>query len=646
MRVGAGRRPERSGGAPLSGIVAVVGQPAPPADREILERMLAAMATRGSEPGFAAQPGAVLGAARHPWEGPALASLDAPTLVVAADATLYHTPDLVGRLGSRPPDPSEASGSAGLLARAYARWGESCTSVLEGDWSFVAYEPAAQRLFAARDFCGRRPLFYAVAGRRLVVASSVASILAHPAVPRRLDLGVVAAAAAGLFGLAGESAFEGIRALPPGWSLAWRDGTLRVYPHWTPPPIEKRGEVRGVELGEGADRLRDLIVDAVGERLDPLGPTAVSMSGGWDSTGVFGGGMLARRQRGRNGELRPVSIHYPPGDPGHEDDWIRETAAFWQTEPYWVDVADIPLLDEPERRAADRDEPFAHVFETWNRALARGARATGARVALDGVGGDHLFQVSIVALAELLRTGRWRELRREWRAKRMRGWKSFVRWAVLPLLSPRATGTLAMLRGGRPVPGYLERPVPPWVRPEFLRRHGLLDRERTNTPPRAGHTPVTYETFWYLTHPFGGRILSTVSAIALQEGVELRSPLMDRRIVEFALGRPWRERSAGTETKRLLRQALRGLVPDSVLAPRPHRTGTTSGYLLASLARAEPLFRQTFGESLLAEVGMIDAPTLRTGWADALRTRDENLAVSLVLTLQTELWLRARRELL
>jgi asparagine synthase (glutamine-hydrolysing) len=629
----------------VSGIAAIAGSKSLDSERLRLDRILAAMSARGEHPQESRFPAGSVAAVRHEWETAPLSLVSATRtreVAVAADCSLYYRAELVGALRSAGVDVDPDSGGAALLGAAFLAWDDDCARRVEGDFAFVVYDPNRRLLFAARDFCGRRPLFYARVGDDLLVASSVAAILAHPEARRAIDLSVVAASAAGLFALRDETCYLDVKMLPPGHSLTWREGRLNVRAFWVPPPVERRGSVAGMGLEEGAERLRELLVSAVGERLDTTAPTAVWMSGGWDSTGVYGCGNLARQQRGLAKPLRPVSIRYPVDDPGHEDEWIQATADLWGGEPHWLDIADIPLFVDPERRAAERDEPFAHVFENWNRSLAHGSARSGANIALDGVGGDHLFQMSIVYLAELLKSGRLFELRREWSSKGMRGWKDFVRWAVLPLLSRRVDPVLTLLRGGRPVPGYLERPVPSWMREDFLRSHGVLDRERRNTPDATGHGPVAYETLWYLTHPFGGRVLSTVSGIALEEGIEVRSPLMDARLVEFALSRPWAERSYRNETKRLLRYALRGLVPDSVLAPRRYRTGTTSGYLLKALPRWKQILGKTFECPTLAELGIVDAKELSRACSRFYDGRDEDVAVALIFSFQTELWMRAR----
>lgn len=261
-------------------------------------------------------------------------------------------------------------------------------------------------------------------------------------------------------------------------------------------------------------------------------------------------------------------------------------------------------------------------------------------------GGTSLFQASEVFFADLLRQGRWRELAREWRAKglRGRGWRVFAKWAVQPLLPDFALRAATLVRGGRPLHSQIDRTVPPWIRPAFARRHELGARDRAGTPSSRGLGAGEYETRWYLTHPYLPRVMGTVAEIALGAGVELRSPLYDRRVIEFAVARPRTDRSTGPETKRLLRRAMRGLLPDALLAPRPRRTGTTSAYLARGLRlQHAAAIADLFAAPLALEAaGVVDGAALREAWGGYVRRGGGSRGVSLLLTLHTELWLRAR----
>lgn len=169
-----------------------------------------------------------------------------------------------------------------------------------------------------------------------------------------------------------------------------------------------------------------------------------------------------------------------------------------------------------------------------------------------------------------------------------------------------------------------------------------MERESASTPILPRSSRVLGETHAYLRFPFFARILATLRAFAVEEGVELRSPLLDDRVVRFAAQRPWSERVDRAETKIVLRRAMQGLVPAHVLAPRPHRTGVTSAYFLRQMrGPGRPLIEDLLRDPLLASLGMIDAPRLRRAWAHVLQHDDGETGSRVFFTMQTELWLRA-----
>ena len=560
-------------------------------------------------------------------------------LVVVADASMYYRrqlQDSLGKAGIR----VESATPGHLAAAAFRAWGVEGFKRLEGDFALLVWDRATRTVVCCRDFVGTRPLYYSLCRGTLVVGSSIASVLTASENSQALNLAAVAEAAAGLFASSHETCYQSVSTVPAGSALVSRDGAARIYGYWSPPPIMENDSP---PFREAADELRSLLSAAVEERLDEGRPTSVWLSGGWDSPSVFAAGNEALRQRQSSLRLQPVSMSYPPNDPGREDELIQCIANRWGTPVNWIDIRDVALFDRPTERAKERQEPFAHAFEMWNRSLAAGSAAQGARVALTGVGGDHLFQVSPIYLADLLRGGRCKALYHEW--KRMglgrTGLQTLRRWAVLPLLAPPPGSLTRRMRGGYNVSEYLRRRIPDWIDTEFARRHHLADREQRHSPPRIYESFAAHEMYWMLTYPYGARVMASVFSFGLETQVEIRSPFLDERVVRFAASRPLAERASLGQTKRLLRQAMRGLLPDSVLAPRSVRTGVTSGYLDHSLRVAHAqLLTETFRNPVLAEMGIVDPTILRRRCVDYLSGHAKGLGISLFLTLQTELWLR------
>ena len=171
----------------MSGIVALFSGVEPP-DLAAGRAMFHALprARLDTAPDRAGEPGrrslrhdghALLGVTREEWEygddfsGP-VGVLVEGDLSVAADASLYHRDDLRQRLAERGASLGGATASHLILA-AYRTWGDRCTDWLEGDFAFVIWDARRRTAICARDFIGRRPLYFARCGDSLVVASTI-----------------------------------------------------------------------------------------------------------------------------------------------------------------------------------------------------------------------------------------------------------------------------------------------------------------------------------------------------------------------------------------------------------------------------------------------------------------------------------------
>jgi len=616
----------------MTAIAAVFG-PAGASER-VVRAMLARMPQRGAAPGaVVAGEDAVLGVARLDWEHDA--SVGGPVdvvrhdgLTIAADATLYYRDDLRALLTRAGVAPSGAT-SSHLALDAYRAWGADCAQHLEGDFAFVVWDERRGTAFCCRDGIGLRPLYYGVFDGTLVIASCAAGVLAHPHATDDLNLRAIGAVVGGQGqSLGAETTYREVRALQAGASLSWHRAKLEGPT--TPVAVAPDPAAGRLGFAAAAERLRELLVAAVRERLPDDGTAAVWMSGGWDSTAVFAAGRESLRRAPRAAQLRPVCISYPEGDPGREDDLIQSVLAHWHTDAHWLRSDDIPLLDDMPGAAARRDEAAALLYGPWNAALAQGSRATGARVALDGNGGDQLYGPSTSQLAELLAAGHWYSLAREWWIRRSAGPRRLWRGTVGPLLSSG--------------PHFRDRPMAPWIRKDFSEREQLLEFER-GLLPRQGWGVIQRDREWLLTAPYVGWAMSRIAELALGQGVELRSPLLDRRLIAFAFGRPWHDRARRWETKRLLRAAMRDLLPPAVLAPRGRRTGVTTGYSRGWMQRRYPeLFAQLLGEPLeLERLGIVDGAALRSAVATVFTpTADSWTRINLYQVLAVEHWLRAR----
>jgi asparagine synthase (glutamine-hydrolysing) len=584
-----------------------------------------------------------LGIVRHGWqcsdefEGSVLVARSNRAVVIS-DATLYGTDELVAELTANglPPD---GNAPATLILKAWERWGDDCAGHLNGDFAFIVWDRVERRAVFCRDPIGRRALYVrSGSGSTIAVASRARSLALGVEPIAQPNLHVVAAAASALPGGALESGYLGIVPVPAGATMCWSvKSGLQTVVQWEPPVFRVRSDV---SLEEAAPRLREALIRAVGERISGV-PATVWLSGGADSTAVFAAAMAGRAENDRTPPVHPISVSYPEGDTGREDEHIIALTRLWQSPVSWIDSETVPVFDGADQRAALRDDPFAHTFGPITAALSRSTRAAGARVALDGYGGDALFEVSRVWPADLLIAG---ELGQWWRALRDAGhttWRSAFHWGILPALPDWSWRFFDLLRNSPPQRSF-EYTIVPWLTSRTQAE--LIERGWTGLDIRRRPTegPAAFECRSGVAAPHFSRAVAATRESTTPFGVEVRSPLMDERIIALAASRPVGERASLGNVKRLLKAAVKGIVPDSVLAPRPTKTGLAAGYLHRKFHQElRERLQQAFGDSsALADNGLVEPATIRQ-YSERYDLREDHLTgVTLYLTLEAEYWMR------
>lgn len=631
----------------MTSLLALVGAPAALDDHGV--RALLAPAGMADDATVALHrpaPDVVLGVASPAWDERAehRVATDGRYTVIA-HAALFYRDALNAALmrAAEPPLSREAPAATAILAAVRA-WQWRAVDHLEGEFAFVAWDAKEHVLFAARDHSGARTLFHADIGSGIAVATRLRQVRAVPGCPHGWNVIALCEDAADIdLAVPTETACTAIHRIPSGHALQWsaeRKGSVRRW--WEVPVFEQDS---GVPFEEGAEELRRLLAEAVAERTDLPRGTAVMLSGGYDSPAIYAAGNWRLGSGGGGAALRSVSFSHPAGDPGREDELIEATTRRWGAEPHFIPIGDVPDFEPSLARARRRDEPIYHSYELWNRALARGCRHEGAHVALNGNGGDPWFSTSPVFLADLLRQGRLLEFRREWKVLlgRMTPYRVF-KTAVQPNLSPAILAALAWVRGGRPLSDHHVRHPPAWIADPLRRSRDLLARRRIDWPRRRGEGLSALGRTWFLRASYPERITALVFAICQGEGVELRTPLLDNRIVRFAATRPRWESNSGRQNKHLLRYSMRGLLPDEVVAPRAERTGTPVTYLGRTLRAHLREGREGFGAGmLLADLGVVDHRKLLAEVDSYLAGRSDDLerAHALLTALQAEWWLRS-----
>ncbi len=611
------------------------------------ERLIRSLASRGTDHHeVSAVDGALFLAVRHDWE---LALRPEPMIaiaghcVVVSDASLYYVASLADRLRAHDVPAADRSASA-LIAAALTAFGEGAVDHLEGDFAFAAWDTRARRLVAARDPFGTRSLFHTMVHAHCAVASLPDPLRLLLGAPK-LDLTDLTRALTMYHGDGTGTPWVGISELPAGWQTTWQPPRDRPASrrYWYPAARTEWVTLSSREAGEAAYRV---IADATLERI-PAAGAAVAMSGGRDSTAIVGAAESERRTGSAVGELSILSLRYPEGDPGNEDIHVNRVQEALGLDVMWLDTNKMPVFRDMRNRAGERVRPEPQPFEGQNRALAAAARLTGRPVLLTGNGGDNIFGLPDFWIADLFRSFRWWSLARELQERSLGNAHAISAFLKSQCLRPAVPFPLwdgmEPLLGRRLLTRPWERHPMPWLRPGLLEQQGIVEADRAafRQEVTEQYSSVTQRfRCWAIIFSGFLRNCATLFHFSQNEGVELRMPLYDRRVADFAWSRPPRDLTLGREHKVLLRWAMEGRLPESVTAPRPRRTGTSNGYFRRMAICEFPEIRQTLGNSLaLAELGLVQAET----WDRAVEDYANGSyaqELSIVTTLGVEMWVR------
>ena len=476
-------------------------------------------------------------------------------LAAVADARLDDRPGLCDALDV-PRQERAGIADGALVLKAYARWGEGCAKHLLGDYALAVWDARARKLFCARDHIGAKPFYYARTPGGFAFASTVEGALAAPGVVDDVDELSVAEHLAGIALLSKtRTFFRSVRKLPPGHTLVvdCAEASCRVAAparYWQP---EQARRLPPATDGEYAEAFLALYAQAVADRLRGPDPIGVHVSGGLDSSSVAA---LAARELQAQGRPPPLAFSWLPDlagrppKPAHAKGYALVAAvaakAGLRLRHCTTSADDITAL-------LRRDVLLPGATLGSEEPVQRTAAALGVRVMLSGWGGDEGASFNgRGTLEHLLLRGHWWRLAVACRAMNTGPWRLLLDH-VLPLIAPALMLELRRLRRGKP----------------RRARRGFAEASfRSRLRPRAEPVPRYVDPrraqLQLLDSPHLSRGFEEWAAAGARRGIEYRYPLLDRRVLEFALGLPPEQFQHGGGTRLLMRRALRTVLPPEV----------------------------------------------------------------------------------
>jgi len=539
-------------------------------DLNLIHRMCEVIRHRGpDDEGIHVEPGAALGMRRLSIidlaGGHQPIHNETGTIRVVFNGEIYNYQELrdeLEALGHRFYTASDTE----TIVHAYEEWGEDSFSRLQGMFGLAIWDQPSRTLLLARDRAGQKPLHYAERNGRLYFGSEIKSLLAAPAIEPRLNAAALDHFLAFLYTPRDTSIFEDIHKLPPGHYLRWRDGRSTVRQYWR---IAADEPFAGTEA-EAVEALRSVLRDAVRSHMISDVPLGAFLSGGVDSSAVVG--MMAQASP------RPVktfSIGFD--DPDYDElEHARTVARHFGTDhhEFVVRPDGLAILDD---LIGHFDEPFADssAIPTWYVSEIARRHVT---VVLSGDGGDELFGGYDRYLPHP-RVARFDRIA----VPGMRT-AAAIAW---PLLPHGVKGKNFLRHVARDAEGRYLDSIAFFHADERaalysgdLRSAVGAGAERT----LAGH----FERFRALPHDsrlmrfdfetyLPEDVLTKVDRMSMAHSIESRVPLLDNRVIDFAASLPAPFKIRNGRRKHILKETLRTLLPDGILARRKQGFGIPIG---------------------------------------------------------------------
>ena len=440
-----------------------------------------------------------------------------------------------------------------VLVHGYEEWGEELIQRLNGMFAFAIHDPRRDSVFLARDRMGIKPLHYAIDSDRLVFASELKALLRDPALRKGIDPAALDDYLAYEFVPSPGSIVRGIKKLEPGHTLTWSvaESTHEVRRYWS--PQLNLGGVDGRDIDEECDRLRAVLRESVRKELISDVPLGVFLSGGIDSSAV------AAMMTQLGGEVKSFSVGFSDRS-FDESANARLVAKHLGTEHHELTLEPGMLLDLVPRLPDLLDEPLGDASIIPTYMLSEFTRRH-VKVALGGDGGDELFAGYPTLQAHRL-AGYYLKAPRLLR-------EGLVEPVVRRL--PISRGNLSFdFRAKRFVSGAAypaaerhQRWMGSFGREE---RTALLARDVQHQDREvADGDPLNQVLLLDMRLYLENDILVKLDRASMMASLEGRVPLLNNDFVEYATHLPLNMKLRGLRSKFLLKRALRGILPASIL---------------------------------------------------------------------------------
>jgi asparagine synthase (glutamine-hydrolysing) len=455
-----------------------------------------------------------------------------------------------------------------VILHAFEKWGIACLAKFRGMFAIAIWEARERRLWLIRDRIGIKPLYYSMHHGRITFASEIKALLEDPDQRRAVNEQAFFHYLSFVTTPAPETMFDGIHKLPPGtWLMVDAAGQVRQERYWD--VLDHTTPLTGASEEEIAERLLQELRSSVALRTVSDVPVGIFLSGGIDSS--TNAALFAETSQEK---IKTFSVGYDRDYRGcaSELPHAARMAALLRAEHHEQVLSQSDFLDFLPHMVRLQDEPIADPVCMPVYFLSRLARQHGVVVAQAGEGSDELF----------------------WGYERWKQMRQIIRWNGLPVPNmARRVGLTALQVAGKSQGVAYEllsranrgQPIfwgGAYAFTESMKRNLLSNRLQNHFRSETSWSaveplyrrflersweakPVKWMTYLDLNMRLPELLLMRLDKMGMGAGLEARVPFLDHKITELAMSIPEQVITRGSETKHILKKAVRGVIPSDVI---------------------------------------------------------------------------------
>jgi len=453
-----------------------------------------------------------------------------------------------------------------VIVHLYEELGPQCLEKLRGMFAFAIWDENKKTLLLARDRVGIKPLYYSLIDNSIVFASEIKAILADPAIKRRLAPEIIDRFLTFLYVPGEETLLKGISKLAPGHYLLLKDGKAEIRQYWDlrfVKPSER------LSLRDAENELSNLLAEAVELHMIADVPVGVLLSGGVDSTAV----LSCARER-TNKEISSYTVGFSESGVADERPYAKLAAETFGSRHHDMTITASDFAAFLPQYVWHMEEPVCEPPAVALYYVSKLAR-NYVKVLLSGEGGDEAFAGydnyrNIIWLERIKQVWPGANGAASWGLSRLNSWVHSAKIAKYTPLVNAKFPDYYYSRTSTPYQ-YSGNGIGGLYSADFLKS---IDREYTIEPVRRLFSTVReqgiLDQMLYIDTKtwLPDDLLIKADKMTMANSLELRVPLLDHRLLEFAAALPPHYKLNGFSLKYIWKRALSKRVPESILKRR------------------------------------------------------------------------------